>query len=266
MRQVPLALIRRRHPVKSLQIGSSRWRFIESKARPGAPALVLLPGTLGTGELFWNQIAALRGRARILALTYPRHSNPRLMADQIVRIAERRGIRRFAVLGSSLGGYLAQTIAGRHRSRVAHLFIGNSFAEAAKVMPVEVLRTLPPYVHRNTVSGSVRKWNTSEPVFATLRRLLLDNAHRQITAQELKARVLTWAAGPVVPRIDLPRQRITLIDCLDDPLIPGAVHKEMAARYQGAEFHKFPVGGHYPYVTRAKAYSAIVTRRLFQPG
>ncbi len=33
-------------------------------------------------------------------------------------------------------------------------------------------------------------------------------------------------------------------------------------RYAGAEIHSFPRGGHFPYITRAQAYSAIIGDRI----
>ena len=62
---------RRRHRERAVRAGGQSWRVIETKGPRGAPVLVMLPGTLGTAEIFWNQIAALKGRVRVVSVTYP---------------------------------------------------------------------------------------------------------------------------------------------------------------------------------------------------
>lgn len=47
---------------------------IEAKGKKGAPTLVLVPGTLGMADIFWNQIVALKGKARVISLTVPPRS------------------------------------------------------------------------------------------------------------------------------------------------------------------------------------------------
>lgn len=69
------ALIRARdsstadHSELRVTLNAREWGVVDL-AGPG-PVLLLLPGTLGRGDIFWQQMAALRGRVRLLAVTYP---------------------------------------------------------------------------------------------------------------------------------------------------------------------------------------------------
>ena len=66
-----LEQFRRRHRQRKVRARGQSWGVIEVGGRRGAPVLVMLPGTLGTAEIFWNQIAALKGRVRVVSVTYP---------------------------------------------------------------------------------------------------------------------------------------------------------------------------------------------------
>src|SRR5690606_35657989 len=142
----------------------------------GAPVLVLLPGTLGTAQIFWNQIAALGDRIRILSLTYPIVGDVAELADGLAALLDQLGVQRASLLGSSLGGFLAQTFAARHPARVEQLFIGNSLTDPYKVnparRPVEELKAAPAEAHREIILNSVKSWSEPEPIFTTLKEVL----------------------------------------------------------------------------------------------
>ena len=119
-----LETFRRRFRPRIVRAGGQPWRVIETKARRNASVLVMLPGTLGTAEIFWNQIAALQGRVRIVSVTYPPVGNILKLADGLAALFDTLGIERASVIGSSLGGYLGQWFAARYPERVETLFIG----------------------------------------------------------------------------------------------------------------------------------------------
>ena len=130
-----LETFRRRFRERRVRAGGQSWRVIERKGRRGAPVLVMLPGTLGTAEIFWNQIAALGGKARIVSVTYPAVGNILKLADGLAALYDKLGIEKASVIGSSLGGYLGQWFAARHPERVETLYIGNSLTDPKTVNP-----------------------------------------------------------------------------------------------------------------------------------
>ena len=226
-----LAEFRRRHRPRAVRAAGQTWRVIETKAARGAPALVMLPGTLGTAEIFWNQIAARKGRVRIVSVTYPAVGDILKLADGLAAVFDRLGIEKASVLGSSLGGYLGQWFAARYPARVEALFIGNSLTDPAKVnpakMPVAALRRAPAAMHRAIVLGSIETWSEPEPVFLRLKEILRESGRKLISGENLKARVLATATGKDAPRPVLPQARTVIIECADDPLMPRAAQKAM---------------------------------------
>jgi pimeloyl-ACP methyl ester carboxylesterase len=257
---------RRLFPERHETVAGHSWGIIETRGQPGAPALVMLPGTLGTAQIFWHQIAALGERLRIVSVTYPPLDEIVPLADALRDLLDHLKIERASILGSSLGGYLTQWFAVRHPQRVEQIFIGNSLSDPKIVNPARKtaaeLRQLPGEAHQAIVLGSVETWSEPEPVFAFMKSVLRESGRKFISADSLKARVLLVAGGGEVPQVNLPGERVTIIDCEDDPLIPAAGRDDVVRRYPGATLLRLPVGGHYPYITRPETYNAMIAQRL----
>jgi pimeloyl-ACP methyl ester carboxylesterase len=257
----------RLYPEQAKEVAGEIWGVIDTKGPPGTPVLVMLPGTLGTARIFWNQIATLGGRIRVISLTYPLLDDVVWLSEALVRLLDRLGVGHASLLGSSLGGYLAQHFAARHAPRVDRLFIANSLCDPRgnpSRRPAEELRSIPAEMHRRAILESVASWSEPEPIFSELKSFLRDSGATLLSAEALKARVLAIAGGGVVPEIPMPGNRIVIIDCEDDPLISPAVRDDVVRRYPGAERVRMPVGGHYPYITRPDAYTAVIERALLE--
>jgi len=261
-----LETFRRRFPPHTVRAGGQAWRVIETRAKPGAPVLVMLPGTLGTAEIFWNQIGALGRDVRIVSVTYPPVGNMMKLAAGLKALFDKLGIAKASVVGSSMGGFLAQWFTARYPKRVETLFIGNSLTDPYKVNPSRkppaFLRRLPPAGHRKIVLGSVETWKEPEPIFAKLKDILLHSGRKLISPSALKHRVLATATGKEVPPPVIPQSRTVIIECADDPLIPRPAQAEMRRKYPRATLYRLGRGGHYPYITRPERYTRILRKHL----
>lgn len=257
---------RARHPARAMKAAGLIWQVIETAAPRAAPTLVMLPGTLGTAAIFWNQIVALKGKARIVAVTYPQVGDIVRIADSLAALFDKLAIDRAFVVGSSMGGYLAQVFAARHPGRVAKIFVGNGLSNPGGPHPsgmtAAALAAQPAAFHRKMILDSVRAWPVPSPAFARMHEILIESGTKLLTARALKARVLAVRAGPEVPQLALAPSQVEIIDCADDPLIPRAVQDDVVRRYPGAQHHRLALGGHYPYVVDPDTYTAILARGM----
>ena len=64
------------------------------------------------------------------------------------------------------------------------------------------------------------------------------------------------------PPLEMAGERITIIDCMDDPLLPRAVQEDVVRRYPGARHVRLDSGGHYPYIVRTADYVAVLRQAL----
>ena len=267
-----LLRFRKQHPERSVVLQGARWGVIDTapQARPNSrPTLLLLPGTFGTAEIFWQQMRALARQLRLIALTYPAVADVERYADGAVQILRQQGIRKMSVLGSSLGGYTAQILALRHPERVETLFIGNSLCDPhsswrPKHPPLEEMEAMPAREMKAARLARVADWPESDAGLALAKRVIGLQGRDLISARHLKARVLALLKAPDVPPLPIPQERIAIIECQDDPAIPPPMRKAVRTRYPGATVHSLPSGGHFPYISRAPQYNAILRQHLLE--
>ncbi len=253
-----------RHPEERILINGREWGCVQ--AGDTGPALLLIPGTLGRGDIFWQQIEALKDRARIAAVTYPRSGGIAEWADDLAALCGRIVLDRVTVLGSSLGGYLAQYFAATYPHLVERLIAANTLDSVAGVAarppyssdldnaPIEEIRT--------GFGRGLSVWRDAHPEQAELVDLLMAEVGGRIPEPELRARLNALKRGPELPPLDLPRESIATIESVDDPLIPPPMREAVRARLQPSIAYRFEWGGHFPYVARPDLYVALLEEQL----
>ncbi|MFC1457238.1 alpha/beta fold hydrolase [Microvirga arabica] len=253
-----------RHPEQRIVLGGREWGYVEA-GRSG-PALLLIPGTLGRGDILWQQIDALEGRARIVAVTYPGSGGIAEWADDLAELCSRLGLKHVAVLGSSLGGYLAQYFAAEYPHIVERLIAANTLHVVAGIAerppyssdlnhaPIEELRA--------GFGRGLGAWRDAHPEQTELVDLLMAEVGGRISEPELRARLNALKHGPELPPLGLPRERIATIESADDPLIPPPMREAVRTRLNPSVAYRFEWGGHFPYVARPELYTALLEEQL----
>lgn len=242
-------------------VAGETWPFVDTGG-PG-PALILLPGSVGTCEMFFKQIAALGSSLRLIAVSYPALSDPHRLADGLSGLMDHLSLARASVLGSSFGGYWAQFFSLQHPHRIEQLFLGNIFVTPDELFANPLFD--PAWIARTTSADLQAFWlqRVSQMPDSELQRIQLDMLSGRQSADNLKARFVGVAAATLCPPPPLPASSITIIDCEDDPIIPPASRQAVRDRYRGAAIRTLPRGGHYPHILNPEAYNAVITERLF---
>lgn len=253
-----------RRPELREAVNGREWGVI--RAGETGPALVLLPGTLGRADIFWQQVDALADWARILTVSYPKNGGIADWAQDIAVLMDRSAIDRAVVLGSSLGGYVAQYFAGVASQRVSGLVAANTLSSVA------LLGGIPPYSldlasapAEALRGGFVRGLSAAveaDPSRRTLTELLLAEVETRIPVEELRSRLAALKHGPELPPPGIARDAIAVVECDDDPLIPPPMREAVRERLQPSRVYRFARGGHFPYVERPADYIALLEERL----
>ena len=131
--------------------GRGTTRVWECPGPPGAGTLVLIHGVAGTAELNWGKVFAPLGRHfRVVAADLRGHgdgirlrSRFRLedCADDVAALAGVLDIGRFAAVGYSMGGMVAQLLYRRHAPLLSGLVLCST-ARNARGSPAEQLAAL----------------------------------------------------------------------------------------------------------------------------
>ena len=255
------------HPEQRVVIGRREWVYV--KAGESGPALLLLPGTLGRGDIFWQQIEALKGRARIVAVSYPESGGVAEWASDLAELCSILGLGKVTVLGSSLGGYVAQYVAATYPQLTERLIGANTLSSVAEIA------TRPPYSSdldngpidelRAGFRRGLGAWRESHPEQGELVDMLLAEVAGRIPEPELRTRLNALKRGPELPALDIPGERIATIESADDPLIPPSMRDAVRARLKPSVAYRFEWGGHFPYVVRPTLYLSLLEEQLGLP-
>jgi len=251
-------------PETRIKINSRDWRAI--RVGDSGPALVLIPGTLGRADIFWQQITALSGRARILSLSYPGTGGVADWAGDIAQIIKDQGMQGAVVLGSSLGGYLAQYLTVHYPSDIKGLIAANTLHS------VKGLDQMTPYKFdlintpidelRAGFTTGLKSWLDPANPYSDLAGLLLAEVAGRIPEGELRARLQALKTAPDLGVQSLLGSAIFTVECDDDHLIPPPMRAAVRAILNPVRSFRFRAASHFPYVTRPDDYTAMLCEVL----
>ncbi len=251
------------HPEQRVDLNGREWGLVDVGS---GPVLLLIPGTLGSGDIFWQQIEAIRDRVRILAVTYPSTGGVADWSGDLVTLMDRLGVEQATVLGSSLGGYLAQYLAADAPSRVTRLIGANTLCSVAGIdqrMPYALdLMNAPIADLRAGFGMGLSAWAAAHPDQADLVALLMAEVNGRIPEAELRNRLNATKTAPDLPAVTLPRADIYTIEADDDPLIPPEMRAAVRERLDPGCAYRFLSGGHFPYVARPEDYTGLLEQVL----
>jgi len=254
------------HPEQRIDLNGREWGLCDVGS---GPVLLLIPGTLGRGDIFWQQIIALENRVRILAVTYPSTGGVADWSGDLVTLMDQLRVERATVLGSSLGGYLAQYLAADAPDRVTKLIGANTLCSVAGLdqrMPYALdLMNAPIDDLRGGFAMGLGAWAAAHPEQVDLVALLMAEVNGRIPEAELRNRLNATKTAPDLPAVPLPRTDIITIEADDDPLIPPQMRAAVRDRLNPGCAYRFLSGGHFPYVARPEDYTGLLEQIMDLP-
>jgi pimeloyl-ACP methyl ester carboxylesterase len=147
-------------------------------------------------------------------------------------------------------------VAVRHAASVERLVIGNSFCDPTPAQTpdkLEALQGRSAEAVKDEMMGRIGAGPDSE-----LKQVQLELVGRCQGAELLHARLLAVQRAAPVPTLGVPDERVLLVECDNDPLIPPPMRAALRAAHPQARHVTVPDGGHYPYLLRAEAYNEAV--------
>ena len=213
------------------------WRF-QRQALEGAGFRVIIPDLRGAGK-------APMGRGP---------AGMREYAGDVLRMLDRAGVQRFALVGFSMGGYVALEVARQAGGRLAGLALLDSRAEPD---------TDEGRAGRAAMSEKVRAAGGPAPAAEVMLPKLLtpaappqlrDEVQQMMLAQRPESLMLALAAMASRPdsRATLQALRVPtlLLVGADDALTPPEASKAMAALVPGAKYVVIPGAAHLATMER----------------
>lgn len=221
--------------------------------------IVLIPGLLCTAEVFAPQIPALWPYGPVTVASTLEGDSIAAMAAAILASAP----PRFALVGFSMGGYLAHEILRRAPERVTRLALLSTSARADQPIQVEMRQglleaathgdydTVLANATLNTAHVSLRR----DPVFAATKRRMAADIGRAAFARQTAAVIGRPDSRRELPSIAVPS--LVLVGD-SDPVTPPEFAHEMAEAIPGAKLVIVPECGHTSPLERPEAVNAAL--------
>ena len=264
---VTLSEFQRHFPSTASVVSGATWRFRDTDQDADRIPLVMLPGAGGTGDVFYRAVEGLRKTRRVVTVSYPALDDADKLASGALGALAEAGIREFDLLGSSLGGYLAQACAVKEPDRIRRCMFANAFFDSTwlqRKISRDSLRSTPADIHlANTLKGlSAAAEDTVEK--ADFKRTMLALVGTDQTAEMAKSALLAVLGTTVLPKVGLRADAIAVLDTEDDPVVDQPSREAMRERYQDSHQFHLATGGHYPSLLNPKEYVAALLRHF--PG
>lgn len=261
-----LSAFRRRNPLKRYDSGRITWRYHDVGA--GEETVVFLHGMGASGDIWFQQIEALRERFRCIAVTYPPLPNLDRLRFGILGILEKEEISSAHLVGTSMGGYLAQYLAAKEPARIRKVVMGNTFPPNEAIfrrarMGVKYL----PWVPEWAILAGMRR-NAERVLFPAagdselVKAYLYEQTCGVMRKPDLIARCACLCQTFTPPDLDKLGIPALVIEADNDPLVDAGLREMLRSAYPSAAVRPFNEAGHFPCLNRAAEYTRALDEFL----
>ena len=247
---------------KKIDIEGVKWTYYIGGN--GAQTILFIHGMGGAYEIWWQQISAFEKNYKIVTFTLPEEINTlKKTSDGILKILATEHIDKFIVVGTSMGGYIAQylvnTIPGRIEKAVfSNTFPPNDLLIEQNKTKSKIVPLLPEILIVNLGNKQLKNQilpaaNNSELLAAVLRSLPFS---KKQFINRYYVVIDKFTAHPDKPEIHkIPK---LIIESDNDPLVETKLRKQLKELYPEAEVYTFHSAGHFPYLNAADEYNKVL--------
>jgi len=247
------------HLANRLDVEGVTWEYLATGT--GAQTILFLHGMTGAYDIWWQQIEAFKGEYRVIAVTYPAVGSLAEMEQGVLAILEHEGVTTFNVVGTSLGGYFAQYLVGRHPERIQKAVFANTFPPNDLIKQKNgtigsLIPYLPEWLVMNVLQGSFVSSiypasGQDEMTLAFLTELVSGRVRKGQVAGRYQC-VVEKFAPPVNSSVPM-----LIIEASNDPLVEAALREQLKLTYPSAQVVTVD-NGHFPYVARPDFYNQTI--------
>jgi pimeloyl-ACP methyl ester carboxylesterase len=242
------------------------------ESRGEGPVLVLVHAFPFDRRMWAEQLARLGDGRRVIAVDLrgfgesPLFGEPTIdeLADDVVATLDALGVPMASVCGLSMGGYVALSLAARHRGRLASLVLcdtraaGDSeVARAAREATMKQVRSDGPAAFLDGVPERLLSRHASDDLRQQVRDLCVDRADAILAATRALAHRPDRTA--MLATIDCP----TLVVCGgEDTTSPAPEMRSLASQIPDAEYVEIAGAGHLSNLEAPDRFDDAVARFL----
>jgi pimeloyl-ACP methyl ester carboxylesterase len=235
----------------------------------GAP-LVLVHAFPLSGAMWERQIAALAGRFRLIAPDTRGLGASALggapvgmdtYADDLAALLDHLGLARAAVVGLSMGGYIAFALLRRHSARIAAFVLANTRALAdteegrrGREQSARAAEEQGPGAVAEAMLPRLLSPGAPQTLRDEVRRMIEANDGRGIAAAQRAMAARPDSTG-LLARIAVPT---LVVGAGQDPIIPLDETRAMQAAIPGSRLLELPHAGHLSNLEAPEAFNGAL--------
>ena len=254
-------------PTNEIEVDGIRWKYYTGGN--GNKTILFLHGMGGAYNLWWQQITEFENDYKVISYTLPKEINSLKKASEgLLKILEKEGVDQFYIVGTSMGGYIAQYLVKIIPNKIEKVVFGNTFP------PNDLLArqnkkqsSIIPLLPEIVFSKLGEKKLNEELIPAAKNSKLLKDFLSSLPSdkKQFKNRyevvVDKFTATPEENSIKrIPK---LIIESDNDPLIPLVLRTEIKQLYPDAKVYTFHNEGHFPYINAAEEYNKVL-REFFK--
>lgn len=244
--------------VHRIDVGGEIWAY--RKAGTRSEAMLLLHGFGGSSDIWWQQMGALEDEYTALSASYSHVKTLDQTVAGLVAMLDAEGLERAHVVGTSLGGYVAQALTQRHPERVTSLVLANTFPPGDWIrgetrMARVLAPLLPTWVLRRNFRQSIHRDVFPAAGQSTLVRDYLIQQSHLMSRADFLTRIRLLASDFVAPDLVELQTPTLIIEADNDPLVPLEAREQLKSKYPRASVVTLADVGHFPYLNRPAQYT-----------
>jgi maspardin len=258
-----LAAFRTACPPSILEVNGVGWEYLSMGS---GQAVLFLHGMAGAYDIWFQQIEALKEEFRLIAVTYPGVDSLVQMETGLLSVLDEVGVSRFSVLGTSLGGYIAQYLVARHPDKVDKAVFANTFPPNDLILKQygilgKALPFLPMWLVRWVMRWQFKSRIYPPSGFDELTLAYLNENLDRFTKADLIGRYHCVVEPFDPPDLSGGETPVMVIEASNDPLLGAGLRQAMKSTYPLAEVVTV-ANGHFPYLSQPAFYTEKLRRFL----
>lgn len=263
------------HPIQQISASGERWTYFAGGS--GEETLVLLPGGLSIAEPWFDCMLDWERQFRVIAISYPCIANANSAIEAIEAVLKRESAKRSHLVGTSLGGEIAQAFLRKKPHRFSKIVLGNT-GEANKDYGKKLERQMPitrlfsirlafallRVAAKRSVLKLIKPYLPAEEL-AFWKAYMADVIDHEYSPELMRSQfnVLYDFATNYTGEIELPPATgMLIVEAEDDIMFPMQRRNKLKELFPAAQVKTFASGGHLLAITRRDEYVAEITRFL----
>ena len=244
---------------KTIEVDGVNWEYFSGGK--GAKTILFIHGMGGAYDLWWQQINDFEYEYKVISFSLPEDINSLNSASNgIIKILETEKITKFYVVGTSMGGYIAQYLLKIIPDRIEKIVLGNTFPpndlileknkEKSRIIPFLPEIVISKLGNKQLFEKILPAGNNDKLLTAFLPSLPFSKKQFVNRYAVIVDKFIAKPSKYLVKRI--PK---LILESANDPLVAQELREDLKNLYSDAKVFNFNNAGHFPYINEAKSYN-----------